>query len=51
MRDCALDATQEAWPDKADTMKPGDLSVVREAFGANFLTKDYFLKVLDPQKL
>jgi superfamily II DNA or RNA helicase len=36
-----LAAVKNAWPDKADTLDPEDLSILRELFGPKFLTKDY----------
>lgn len=39
-----LRAVRDAWPDKADALPPDDLSIVRELFGADFLTPRYLFK-------
>ena len=39
-----LYALAKAWPDNSEALSPGDLSILRELFGANFLTEDYPLK-------
>ena len=42
-----LNALRAAWPDKPDLLSPEDLSILRELFGAKFLTPDYHLSSLD----
>jgi superfamily II DNA or RNA helicase len=41
-----IDAMQKAWPDGADSLLPEDLEMLRELFGAKFLTPAYHLKEL-----
>ena len=42
-----LAAIRGAWPANADSMKPQDLSIVRELFGITFLTNEYFTNNLE----
>jgi hypothetical protein len=42
-----LNALRAAWPDKPDLLSSEDLSILRELFGAKFLTPDYHLSSLD----
>lgn len=39
-----LRATRDAWPDKAEALSSEDLSIVRELFGADFLTPRYLFQ-------
>ena len=41
-----LKALQAAWPDNPDRLDSEDLSILRELFGAKFLTRDYYLPTL-----
>ncbi len=36
-----------AWPDKENLIEAGDVSIVRELFGKEFLTKEYRWKSLE----
>jgi superfamily II DNA or RNA helicase len=42
-----LAAVRKAWPDDASVVGSQDLSILRELFGAAFLTKDYHVKHLE----
>ena len=42
-----LNALRAAWPDKPDTLSPEDVSILRELFGAQFLTSSYYLSSLE----
>lgn len=42
-----LNAVQKAWPNNAGTLLPEDLSILRELFGAQFLTPQYHLRELE----
>lgn len=42
-----LKAIQVAWPDRAEILNAEDLSIVRELFGADFLTSSYYLSELE----
>jgi hypothetical protein len=45
-----LTAVENAWPADAAAVEAEDLSILRELFGANFLTPQYHLTTLDIHK-
>ena len=42
-----FEAVKAAWPHDTGSLTPEDLSIVRELFGADFLTPNYYLRELD----
>lgn len=42
-----IEALQQAWPAAAEAVTSEDLSILRELFGAEFLTGQYFLKQME----
>jgi hypothetical protein len=42
-----LAAVEHAWPVDTEKIQPADLSILRELFGASFLTSDYHITTLE----